>query len=136
MEQIDKNILRSMAGWQNFLGIMMAIFTGLIFLFALICIVGGIIGSSSYYFDYSGGGIILGGFIYMLMGVLYLFFAIYLLRSAKAIKSWLATDNDAFLTQGLKNTKNYFQFNGILTIIGLSLAVLMILFGLMAFLLA
>ena len=82
--------------------------------------------------DLFGGGMAGGiagafiGIIYILMAVLYYFFARYLLRSAKALKAYGVSDDEADLTEGLKNNKSYFKLSGILIIISLCILALVL----------
>ena len=92
MNDIQKGFLVESARWQKLLGVVMMISSILIALL---------------------------GIMYLLFAVLYYFFAVYLLRSAKAFKTWETSDDDAYLTEGLRNTKSFFRLSGILTIIGL-----------------
>jgi hypothetical protein len=60
--------------------------------------------------------------------VLYYFFARYLLRSAKYLKAWglSEAENESDLTEGLKNTKSYFKYSGILSLVSIGLVLVVI----------
>ncbi|MBQ3812100.1 MAG: hypothetical protein II841_00875 [Bacteroidales bacterium] len=131
MDSLQKNYLAEMARWQKFLGVVMMVFTVLMILIGLFFIVAGsVLGDSMG--DIFGEDVpngfagILAGVIYFLGGILYFFFARYLLRSAKALKAYSITDDEADLTEGLKNNKSYFKLSGVLLIISLCLLALLI----------
>ena len=69
----------------------------------------------------SRAAVIIIGVVYILCSVLYYFYARYLCRSARGIKTWNVTGDETDLTDGLRNSKNYFQFSGILAIVELAL---------------
>ena len=128
MDNIQKYYLSETARWEKFLGIYMMVCTVLLALLAVFFIVFAIVSGSSFLEDEDLGaawGIILG-VVYIFCAVLYYFFAIYLLRAGKALKAWAASDDEAALTEGLKNNKSFFKMAGILAVIsicGLALAV-------------
>jgi len=128
MNDIQKYYLTETARWEKVLGIYMMVCTVFILLLAVFFIVFSIVSGTSFLEDEDLGaawGIILG-FVYLLCAALYYFFAMYLLRAGKALKAWAASDSDADLTEGLKNTNSFFKFSGILAIIsicGLALAI-------------
>lgn len=137
MDSLQKNYLAETARWQKFLGVVMMIFTVLMILIGLFFIVAGsVLGDSmgDIFGDDLPGGVagILAGVIYFLGGILYFFYARYLLRSAKALKAYSLTDDEADLTEGLKNTKSYFKLSGVLLIISLCLIALLIVAGIVA----
>jgi Ca2+/Na+ antiporter len=126
MDSLQKNYLAETARWQKLLGIVMMVFTVLIALLGIFFIVAGSsFGEAMEDLEFLGGGMAGGiagaalGIVYILMAVLYYFFARYLLRSAKALKAYGVSDDEADLTEGLKNNKSYFKLNGILVIISL-----------------
>jgi Ca2+/Na+ antiporter len=90
--------------------------------------------------EFLGGGMAGGiagaamGIVYILMAILYFFFARYLLRSAKAFKAYGVSDDEADLTEGLKNNKSYFKLSGILVIISLCFLALILVIGLIGIL--
>ena len=124
MNEIQKSYILETAKWQKFLGILMAIGTVLLAAFGIAFIIFGNFLDDP---DLEGlgtlGGAVVGA-LYLLLAVLYFFFTRYLLRSAKYLKAWGASDAEEDLTKGLKNNKSYFKFSGILAIIGLGCAAL------------
>ena len=119
MEPLQKTYLAETARWQKFLGVVMMVFTVLIALLGFFFIVAGsFLGNAMG--DVLGDGLPGGiagaavGIVYILGAVLYYFFASYLLRSAKALKAYGASDNETDLTEGLKNNMSYFKLSGIL----------------------
>lgn len=136
MDSVQKNYLAETARWQKLLGVVMMVFTVLIALIGIFFIVAGsAFGDAMEGLDLFGGGMAGGiagaalGIVYILMAVLYYFFARYLLRSAKALKAYGVSDDEADLTEGLKNNKSYFKLNGILVIISLCFLALVLIIG-------
>ena len=133
MDSLQKNYLAETARWQKLLGVVMMVFTVLIALIGIFFIVaGGAFGDAMSDLELFGGGMAGGiagaaiGIVYILMAVLYYFFARYLLRSAKALKAYGVSDDEADLTEGLKNNKSYFKLSGILVVISLCLLALVL----------
>jgi hypothetical protein len=134
MNEIQKSYLLETAKWQKFLGVVM-----------MVCVVlmaiGGIaiIATGSFFADQVEDNPILAqfgmsgfGIMYLLMAVLYYFYARYLLRAAKGLKAWGVSEDEADLTFGLKNNKSYFKFSGILTIIALAIVAIALVAGVIA----
>ena len=124
MDSLQKNYLAETARWQKLLGVVMMVCTVLIAVGGIAFIVGGsaLGGALDDLEDatlIAGIGGAAAGIVYLLMAVLYYFFAHYLLQSAKYLKAYVANEDEASLTEGLKNNKSYFKLNGILTIIAL-----------------
>ena len=126
MNEIQKSYLLETAKWQKFLGILMAVCTALLAAFGIAFIAfGNFLNDPDLESLGSFSGAVIG-VLYLLLAVLYVFFTRYLLRSAKYLKAWCASDAEEDLTEGLKNNKSYFKFSGILAIIGLGLIALML----------
>ncbi len=131
MNEIQKSYLLETAKWQKFLGIVIAVCTVLIAVVGIVLIILGIrsdpsdviVSQNPPVFSEVGA---VGGAFYLIFAVLYYFFARYLLRSAKYLKAWGASDAEEDLTEGLKNGKSYFKLSGIVTIVGIVLAVLLL----------
>jgi hypothetical protein len=134
MNEIQKSYLLETAKWQKFLGVVM-----------MVCVVlmaiGGIaiIATGSFFADQVDDNPLLAqfgmsgfGIMYLLMAVLYYFYARYLLRAAKGLKAWGVSEDEADLTFGLKNNKSYFKFSGILTIIALAIVAIALVAGVIA----
>ena len=120
MNEIQKSYLLETAKWQKVVGILMAISTALLAVLGIVFICfGGMLGDSAFGAMAGAGGAAgaIAGIIYLLCALLYLFFTLYLLRSAKNLKAWGQSDDEEALSNGLKNTKSYFKLNGILAII-------------------
>ena len=133
MDSLQKNYLAETARWQKLLGVVMMVFTVLIALIGIFFIVAGsAFGDAMENLELFGGGLAGGiagaaiGIVYILMAVLYYFFARYLLRSAKALKAYGISDDEADLTEGLKNNKSYFKLSGILVVISLCILALVL----------
>lgn len=122
MDNIQKTYLAETARWQKVLGIILAICTGLMALFGIILFfVGNKIPDNELLGDFYGPGM---GTFYLLFAVLYFFYTRFLLRSAKYLKAYVANEEEADLTEGLKNNKSFFKFSGILTLVCLGFVVL------------
>ena len=131
MDSLQKSYLAETGRWQKLLGVFMMIFTVLMAAIGILMIVGGsVLGESmgDLLGDSVPGGIAgaIAGVIYILGAILYFFFALYLLRSGKALKAYVASDDEAFLTKGLKNNKSYFKLSGVLLIISLCILALVL----------
>ena len=130
MNEIQKSYLLETAKWQKLLGILMGICAvllaglGIAFFF-----IGNRTEPSEAFISGIGAG---GGITYLLCAVLYFFFASYLLRSAKNLKAWGASDAEEDLTEALKNNKSFFKLSGIMSII----SVVIIALALVVFVLA
>ena len=120
MNEIQKSYLLETAKWQKVVGILMAICTALMAVLGIVFLFfGNVVGDSGFggLEELGGAAGAVAGVIYLLCAVLYFFFTLYLLRSAKNLKAWGASDDEETLSKGLKNTKSYFKLNGILAII-------------------
>jgi len=128
MNDLQKYYLTESARWQKLLGIFMAVCTGLLVLLGIFFIIGAILGLDLTGEDADLGkfGLIAMGILYLLMAVLYYFFTRFLLRAAKGIKTWGESGDEAALTDGLRNNKNFYQMSGVLSIVGIALAVVTI----------
>ena len=128
MNDLQKYYLTEGARWQKLLGIFMAVCTGLLVLLGIFFIIAAFLGLDITGEDADFGklGLAAIGILYILMAVLYYFFTRFLLRSAKGIKTWGESGDEAALTDGLRNNKNFYQMSGILSIIGIALTVVTI----------
>lgn len=131
MNEIQKSYLLETAKWQKVIGILMAIGTFFMAAAGIVFIVlGGGTEPSDVVFSERAAAFAsigpIGGIIYLLCAVLYFFFARYLLRAAKYLKAWGASDAEEDLTEGLKNNKSFFKLSGIVSLIGIGLALIMI----------
>ena len=123
MNDLQKYYLTESARWQKLLGIFMAVCTGLLVLLGIFFIIAAIVGLDipGENADFGKFGLIAMGILYILIAVLYYFFTRYLLRAAKGIKTWGESGDEAALTDGLRNNKNFYQMCGILSIISIAL---------------
>ena len=126
MDSQLKTYFTDMAKWQKIVGIFFAISVAFMLLAGLMFIIlGATLGSGfaeefaeELGSDLGGFGLICLGILYLLLGLLYLFPTKYLLNSSKKINLWAITDDEALLTEGVKNSKSFFKFTGLLLIIG------------------
>ena len=123
MNDLQKYYLTESARWQKLLGIFMAVCTGLLVLLGIFFIIAAIAGLDipGENADFGKFGLIAMGILYILIAFLYYFFTRYLLRAARGIKTWGESGDEAALTDGLRNNKNFYQMCGILSIISIAL---------------
>ena len=129
MNELQKNHLLETAKWQKFLGVLMAIGTVIMFGLGIALMFFGNQLDLDEFGELANLGSVGGavmGVVYLLGGLIYFFFTLYLLRSANNLKAWGRSDDEEALTKGLKNNKSYFKLNGILAIISLVLIALVI----------
>ena len=129
MDNIQKSYLVETARWQKVIGILMAVGTCFLALAAILFIGVGLfapdtIASASQPAAY----FITMGIVYIPLTVLYFFMTRFLLRSAKFLKAWGTSEaeDNADLTEGLKNTKSFFKLSGIIALVSLILAAIAI----------
>lgn len=112
--------------WLKFMGIIMILGMALMILAGLVMLFVG-----NKFYPIPGAGLAMG-LIYLVMGVIYLFPALYLLRAAAAGKAAVAMHDNTKMVEYAHNTKRYWQFCGVLCIICLSLLVLIFIGGIVA----
>jgi hypothetical protein len=114
--------------WAKFLAILIFVFLGLLFLGALISLVGlssmsTALGSSGF----AGAGSTLGLFFAMLiLSALYFFPAYYLLQFSNKMKVALQSNDQGYLEAAFRNLKSHYKFIGILAIVVLAFYLVMI----------
>lgn len=124
MDDIQKDYLRVTARWQKFLGIVYLVSSGLLIIAGIIMVIAGAVDSFDSDFSAFSSGSDFGSMIgagvgYTIAASLNIVMGLYLVRSAKSLQQWLSTSDDWDLTNGLENTKSFFKFNGIVTIVAL-----------------
>lgn len=130
--------ISSTCKWLKFLGIIMIISIAFLFLGGLGSIITGtVIGNISPIMnsDYAGIGngiSIFIGIVYMISAVLCIFPTVFMLRAAKAGKAAVALHDNSKMVEFARNTKSYWKFSGIVTIVALAFVVLCILGGIVA----
>ena len=112
------------AKWAKFLSIIGFIFVGLIVIIAFFA--GSIISSmanlyGAYVIDGMGMTITI---IYLVIAVIYFFPPFFCYRFAVNLQKAIAAKDTPKLTESLKNLRNFWQYIGILTVIGLCLLVI------------
>lgn len=113
--------------WLTFIG------AGFMFLVGLAVVLMGVLaGGQAATGEYPFGGAIAGtaiGCLYALMGLIYLPPAVFLRRSANAIKRMASGDQTAAFEGLLKNQKSFWRFVGILSLICIVLMVIVFIVG-------
>jgi hypothetical protein len=112
--------------WVKFLGIMGFISVGFLAILALIMIIGG----SSV--SLGGEQMMLVGFLYLVIAGVYIYPALYLVRTSKHLSEAFNRDSQSSFELGVENMKSFFKFVGIFTIVVISLYILMILVAVFA----
>jgi hypothetical protein len=112
--------------WVKFLGIMGFISVGFLAILALIMIIGG----SSV--SLGGEQMMLIGFLYLVIAGVYIYPALYLVRTSKHLSEAFNRDSQSSFELGVENMKSFFKFVGIFTIVVISLYILMILVAVFA----
>ncbi len=125
LTKADKNNLIQTAKWGKFLSIVGFVMTGLILIGGLTFIVGGVAGEDLGIYAGMGGVM---GFFYILIALVYIFPSYYLNRFSMQIKNGIQSNNETQCTEAYGNLKKLFVFMGILTIVGVGLYALAIIF--------
>ena len=110
-----------------------AAFTAIVGIF--VALVGTVAGIATR--DTSGAGIgvlgsVLFGWFYILLGVIYIPPGVFLYRTASAIRRMNTGDPTTALEDALKNQKSFWRFVGILSLVGIAIAVLAFIVGVLA----
>ncbi|MGV3459472.1 MAG: DUF5362 family protein [Flavobacterium sp.] len=120
------DFLRTAAKWAMFLAILGFIGIALMVLFGLIALAAGSAVDSAAYEGMEGmEGVgaaarfspMIGGVIYLVAAILYIFPVIYLYKFASNAKEAVNSNNSEKLTASLENLKSHYKFVGIATII-------------------
>ena len=128
MENKQKSYLLEISKWEKFMGILMSVSAVLVAACGIVFIILSpkLVEGSAQYAQIGKTGIMLMGVFYLVLAGICLIPACYLFKSAKALKSGLLLENEADVTVGLKNCKSYFKFTSIYTVIGLSVAIIVL----------
>lgn len=124
LTKLDKTNFLETARWGMFLAIVGFIFSGLIVLIGL-TMFAGVFGELYPGF---GGGV---GIVYVLMSLLYIFPSLFLYRFSSKIKQGIQSNNHESCSEAYSNLRKLFLFMGVLTIIGIGLYVMILLFIIM-----
>ena len=126
--------VNSICKWMMFFGIVMIISVAAMLLGGIASIVTGtIIGNvDPNLADLVPGVSIMVGIIYIVCAIVCVFPTIFLLRAAKAGKAAVALHDNSKMAEFARQTKSYWKFNGIFTIVALALVVLCMLVAVVA----
>ena len=126
---IASNYLNETGKWTKFLAIMGFIMIGFIVIVGLFAgTMMSLAGGDQFGVMMPGMSFFIG-FIYVVMGLIYLFPTLYLFKFSNKIKSALQSNNNDELNEALSNQKSFYKFIGIFTIVILSIYLL---FGIIA----
>lgn len=119
--------LRATKPWVKFLSILMFIMVGLVFL-------GGLAMMFASPMGMRGGASVgpLMGFVYWIMGGLYLAPAIFLYRYASSIDDLVRGGGDTAMEMALESQKSFWKFTGIVTLVVLCFYLIMIVLAMFA----
>lgn len=120
----QKQYIKTTGKWMKFFGVLFIIcivfmFIGGICMFAI----GGSLAQSGVNIPMPTGFL---GFLYIVFGIFYIFPCRYLLKAAKAASALETMGSEAEVTDFLKNSKSYWKFVGIVTIISLVLVIVVL----------
>jgi len=125
-----QSFLRETSKWVTFLSILGFIWVGLMVLLSVFFMVSGqAFGQLGGAAGFSGVGL---GVFYLIFSAVYFFPILYLFKFASNLKQALASNRTDKLTDAFENLKSHYKFVGILVIIGISLFVLLMVFGVVA----
>jgi len=120
-----RGYLLETARWARFLAILGFIGLGLMVIVIIVMVLAG----ASFNRVANGSGLIITVF-YILLAVLYYFPISYLYQFSDGIKKGVNSNDQELFTSGLKNLKSLYKFQGILTIVVISIYLLIFLFAL------
>ena len=120
-----RGYLLETARWARFLAILGFIGLGLMVIVIIVMVLAG----ASFNRVANGSGLIITVF-YILFAVLYYFPISYLYQFSDGIKKGVNSNDQELFTSGLKNLKSLYKFQGILTIVVISIYLLIFLFAL------
>lgn len=129
IDQEIKDYLLESARWGKFLAIVGYIGIGFLIIIGLIFMAG-----FSFASRFSGARfpIVMVGFFYAILAILYFFLVNYLFRFSDQIKKGFESNRQQTLASGFSNMKSMFKFLGILTIVILSIYALILLIAIPA----
>ena len=120
--------------WMKLFGIIMIIGIVCLVVMAISFISGGsaLVNTLSGNLPEIKGVTAISGVIYLIFAGIMAFPTIYIFRAVKAAKTAVESNDNAQMVEFLKNTKSYWKFMGIYTIVMLIFAVIIMLFALIA----
>ena len=125
MEEKQKSYLFEAAKWEKFLGVLTVISSIIVAVLGIVFIACSGLLSKAGTAEVAGTmklTYIASGILYLALAVVMQFPAKFLLTSAKSLKSGLVSEDEAAVTDGLKNCKSYLKFTAIYTLVGLAVA--------------
>lgn len=120
--------------WMKFFGIFMIISIACMVILAIVFMTGGnpLVRALSGDLPEIKGVTAGSGVFYLIFAGIMVFPTIYIFRAVKAAKNAIESNDNAQITEFLKNTKSYWKFMGIYTIIILAIALIALLFVLVS----
>ena len=123
MEENRKKYLKEIAGWTKFFAVLSVVSIAFLVAMAVLCFVMNEAVTESLSAGFPGGGIVLG-ITYLVIAVVMVIPTVFLFKSAAGVKAGVASEDDALLTEGIRNGKSYLKFLGILEIAALGICLL------------
>lgn len=114
--------LKTASLWAKFVGIVLFIFTGLVFTACVFMFINAA-GSS-----YGNDEMLMLGVTYLISSVLYFFVAKFVFDFGRHTKRGIKNNSQEAVEKGIKGLKNHFVLMGVLMIIGLALMFIMMIF--------
>lgn len=118
----SKSYLREIGKWSRFLGILMYVAMSFMILGGIAFVIAAFIGGDAM--AGAGMGIAPGimGAMYIILGIIYIFPAKYLTKAGSSLKAGISINSNEAVEEGIKNTKSYYKFTGIISIVALCIA--------------
>ena len=123
--------LKEASPWLRFIGVLSFIGSGLMVLGGIIFMIV-MFANSNFADDFGGAFTGLVGLIYVPVGVLYFFPALFTYNFGAKIRNYQFTNSEEDLEMAFKNNKSLWKFNGILAIISLAfipLSIILVVIG-------
>ena len=127
-----KSYVLSTSKWLKFFGIFTIIEIVCLVILSISFMLGGSALVNTLMPEIKGITAITTGVFYLIFAGIIVFPTIYIFRAVKAAKTAVESNDNAQMVEFLKNTKSYWKFMGIYTIVMLIFAVIIMLFALIA----
>jgi hypothetical protein len=123
--KVTKTNLKTTSSWTEILSIFNFIGAGFLALtgIALIAVAGFMPDLEYGYMSYTPDIILFAGILYLVMGIILFFPALYLFRFSQKMNKALSKEDTPTMDEAFKNMKSYWKFSGILYIIMVALCV-------------
>ena len=127
--------LKQTKPWVRFISILMFVGTGFLLLAGILFVLGASAMSSRFGSAFGGAPAALIGLVYVVLGALYIFPAVFLFRYASGIQKALTVDLISGMEEAIRSQKSFWRFVGILILIMMILWVVVLAFIILALIL-